>query len=444
MKKNIWKAAVLSLLAVLIMSGCATTVRVQTEQMPALDTSGIRRIAIMPFGTGANTGRLHREMSQYITSVATRQIQQIGHFTLVSPAEIDRLLRNNQSIEGHVDALFSGQISYINVNERSFLEQRRTRDGRVYSVTVFIREADIGFNYYFSRARDGSIIGPVFKRGSASSRGDSSAQLRTAEQLLRGIVDDQLRLLHREIAPHTVTETRRIARGPSGDRLLRSEMNIAHAQVRAGDYRAAINTYLDIFQRHGNITAVLNASFLLEALGDVRAAANLLSAVLAETGSAEVRDALDRQNRILLNQAAVAREFGQTLTGAERVAAHASDEVRRVLPHGARLYIINNAVNDRSLAYDVIDNMSSIFIRSGVNLVERQNIDLILAEKNLQFSGFVSDADIMSIGNLAGANTAVIVSMTGTGAARRLQLRVLDLERGVPVFISDTGEAWRL
>ena len=35
----------------------------------------------------------------------------------------------------------------------------------------------------------------------------------------------------------------------------------------------------------------------------------------------------------------------------------------------------------------------------------------------------------------------VIIAITGTGAARRLQVRVLDLERGVTTLQSDTGEA---
>ena len=108
------------------------------------------------------------------------------------------------------------------------------------------------------------------------------------------------------------------------------------------------------------------------------------------------------------------------------------------------MFIINNATRDQYLINDVIDNMTSAFIRNGISVVERQNIALIIAEQNLQMSGNVSDNEIISIGNLSGANTAVIVSITGAAAARRLQVRVLDLERGITTLQSDTSEAWRL
>jgi hypothetical protein len=59
-------------------------------------------------------------------------------------------------------------------------------------------------------------------------------------------------------------------------------------------------------------------------------------------------------------------------------------------------------------------------------------------------SGFVGDNDFVSIGNLAGANTIVIINITGTGDMRRLQLRVLDIERGIQTLHSDTSDVWKI
>ena len=188
----------------------------------------------------------------------------------------------------------------------------------------------------------------------------------------------------------------------------------------------------------------LNRILLFEALGDTQAASDFLQLVFAETGNSAVQSAISRVNRILSDQAAIASEFASPRTAAERVAAHASDEVQRVLSANARLFIVNNAAREQNLANDIIDNMTSIFIRRGIRLVDRQSIDMIIIEQNFQLTGYVSDHEIMNIGNLAGANSAVIISITGTGAARRLQVRVLDLERGIPILHSDTSEAWRL
>jgi hypothetical protein len=93
---------------------------------------------------------------------------------------------------------------------------------------------------------------------------------------------------------------------------------------------------------------------------------------------------------------------------------------------------------------DVIDNLTASFIRGGITVIDRQSIDLILSEQKFQMSGNVSDNDFVSIGKLAGANTLVIINITGTGTARRLQVRVLDIERGIPTLQSDTSESWRL
>jgi len=92
----------------------------------------------------------------------------------------------------------------------------------------------------------------------------------------------------------------------------------------------------------------------------------------------------------------------------------------------------------------VIDNITADFIRRGVGIVDRENTALIEAEQRYQMSGYVSDNDFVSIGNAAGASTIVVIGITGTGAVRRLQLRVLDIERGIPILQSDTSEAWRL
>jgi hypothetical protein len=91
-----------------------------------------------------------------------------------------------------------------------------------------------------------------------------------------------------------------------------------------------------------------------------------------------------------------------------------------------------------------VDNITSDFIKKNIVVVDRQNMKLIEAEQKLQMSGYVSDKDFVSIGNAAGANPIVVFDIIGTGASRRLQVRVLDLEKGVPLMQSDTSEKWRI
>jgi len=123
---------------------------------------------------------------------------------------------------------------------------------------------------------------------------------------------------------------------------------------------------------------------------------------------------------------------------------HAGREVRRVLPADARVWIHNIAAADRSLADDVVDDMTSAFIRDNITVVERGLIDLIAIEQGIHLDGMVADSDFMSIGNAAGANAIIVVGISGAGALRRLNVRVLDIAAGTVRMQSDTGEAWRL
>ncbi|MCL2194067.1 MAG: hypothetical protein FWB78_11835, partial [Treponema sp.] len=123
---------------------------------------------------------------------------------------------------------------------------------------------------------------------------------------------------------------------------------------------------------------------------------------------------------------------------------HALREIRRVLPVDARLWVHNGATTDRSLANDTADDITAAFIRDNITVVERGLIDLIALEQGIHLDGTVADSDFISIGNAAGANTIIVVVVAGTGALRRLNVRVLDIATGTVRMQSDTGEAWRL
>ena len=91
-----------------------------------------------------------------------------------------------------------------------------------------------------------------------------------------------------------------------------------------------------------------------------------------------------------------------------------------------------------------VDDITAAFIQKGIRLVDRQNAALVQAEQKFQLGGNVSDQEILSIGQAAGANTLVTVSVVPQGRNQRLQIRVMDIERGVPLMQSGSGEEWRI
>jgi len=438
--KDMRKAVTLFVTAILLMAGgCATTIPLEVQRTPTLDTTGIRRIAVMPFEAG-NSG--YQNAASHATSVAEARIRETNHFTLVSASEIQQLRQTRQSIESHVDALFIGRITNISQSTNQRQGQTTNRQtGVTTTYYYYVREVEVSFNYSFMRARDGSLIGPVNKSGRTSVSADSQGDLTSVDTLAAQIINSQLRQLGRDVAPYTIRIARTLETEPSKE--LKPQMKDALEQVKSGNYRVALDSYLAIYNTYKSVAAAINASILYEALGETRTAANFMQEVFSTTGNPRARDVLASLNRELQETAGVAG-YRDTRRQTERVAGHASEEIRKVLPANTRVWIHNNASADQSMVNDVIDNLTSAFLRNGITVIDRESISLIMAEQNFQMGGYVNDNDFVSIGNIAGANTIVIINITGTGAARRLQIRVLDIEKGIPIFQSDTDESWRL
>jgi len=441
--KNIWKFIALPVLLAYALAGCATMVELKVHRPPTLNTSGIKRIAIMPFEY-ASSGSAYSETAQYVTSVAIDRIRELNYFTLVDSSEIERLRRNNQSIENYVDALLIGRIIRVGVQDGTGQYQTTDRQtGVPVTAVYYTREAEIEFSYSLVRARDGSVIGPVSKKGNRSQQSQDTNSLASATALLRPVIDSQLGLISRDLIPYTVTENRVLAEDNSKNKVLKAEMKNASTQVKKGSYKSALESYLEIYQRYNSYAAAENASILYEALGDTQVAANLMQQAFNETGNPRAQDVLARLNKILQDQAVITGNYGDSRGQIEKVAAFASDEILKVLPKNARVWIYNNSYNV-SMTEAVVDNITADFIQKGIGLVDRQNSALVEAEQRFQMSGLASDRDFVSIGNIAGANTIVTIGVSGTGAMRRLQVRVLDIESGVPLMQSDTSEKWEL
>ncbi len=433
------KMAALFALLILVFSGCATRIRIAVERPPVLNTSGIRRVAVMPFEAGA--GPYRRDTARYAATVVIEKISALDYFTLVDYSRVEDARRRNQDIESFVDAVFTGRITRIDAQTSSEQRTRKKSNGEVEEYTIYTTKVEIDFNYSFVRARDGTIIGPVSKQGSSSV--SSQEGYPPAEMILRQVVDSELRYIGRDIAPYTAIETRVFAADKTKDEFLQADMKAALAQVKAGSYKPALNAYLRIYEQYKSLAAAENASNLYEALGDAPSAAALMRKAFAETGNSRARSVLTRLEGILRDQATLANEYGDDRSQMEKVTAFAAGEIQAVLPGNAVVWI-HNSSSGNTMAEAVTDNLIADLIRKGIRVVDRQNAALIEAEQNFQMSGSVSDDDFMSIGNAAGANTIVIAGIAGSGAMRRLQIRVLDIEKRISIMQSDTGARWQL
>jgi tetratricopeptide (TPR) repeat protein len=437
-----WRTITLFVLLILTLTGCGPTkIPVQVERPSTLNTTGIKRIAVMPFEADnpAYTG-----LASYATSAVADRVRETNRFTLVDASEVQRLQRSNQSVENYVDAMFIGRITRaVYDNDAKTTAGWTDKKGRYYPpVTTYYTKVEVEFSYSLKMARDGRLIGPISRKGVGSaSSGDGYP---SAEGLLRNALNSQIALIGQDIAPYKSTELRTFAEDKTGVSTVKTEMKEAMAHVKTQNYKIALESYLGIYERYKSPAAAENASILYEALGDMESALKIMQRVYDDTGNPTAQLVIARLNKNLEDKAKVAAsEQEDTRQPVDKVTAFANEEIQKVLPSEAVVWFYNNSPGN-TMVEAIVDNLTADFIRKGIGIVDRQNTALVEAEQKLQVSGSVNDAEMVKIGNAAGAKAIVIIGIAGSGAVRRLQVRVLDIERNVPIMQSDTDERWQL
>jgi tetratricopeptide (TPR) repeat protein len=435
-----WKTIAPLALLVLTLTSCGSTrIQVEVERPPALNMAGIKRIAVMPFETD---NPFHKDLASYATSAVAEKIRETGRFTLVDASEIRHLRRNGQSVENYVDAMFIGRITRAVKENDSKTSQYKNKKGNISYSTTYYTNVEVEISYSIKMARDGTLIGPISRRGTASAySGDSHP---SAEGLFREALASQIAFIRQDIAPYKSKEMRTFAEDKTGDDAIKAEMKEALAHVKTQNYKLALQAYLGIYERHKSQAAAENASIVYEALGDTESALSIMQKVYDDTGNPAAQSVIARLSKILDDKAKLAAsEREETQNPVDRVTAYASEEIQKVLSSDAVVWLYNNYPGN-TMVDAVVDNLTADFIRQGIGIVDRQNLALIEAEQKRQVSGAVSDAEMVRIGNAAGAKAIVVIGIAGSGAVRRLQVRVLDIERGIPIMQSDTNERWQL
>jgi hypothetical protein len=362
---------------------------------------------------------------------------------MVDSGAVLRAQAGNGSAENLADATFSGQILSVVVNNDTRQGTRKDSEGNIYSYTIYTREVRMNFNYSVKRTRDGTIVGVVNKSGSRNDSNEERGKLKTPEAMVQEIVLDTMRSLARDIAPYTVTEQRRIQKEPSKDKIIKNRAKEAEAMVKVGNYISARDAFLGIYQDTGSIAAAQNVGLLIEFTEGSEAAIAFMQRVLVETGNPIARDEIARLERAMAT-AGLLDAYRDNQSQRDKVIAFAVEEIYSNISAGAKLAVINNSRNERDLAETATLGIIYGLQSKHITLVDRSNRELAETEKNYQLSGNVSDNDIVRIGNEAGVNVFVLVSVTGSGSSRRLSVRVFDVERNTILYQSPLTDEMNL
>jgi hypothetical protein len=399
-----------------------------------MDTNGIERLVVRPFeGPGDR-----QQVAEALTLIFRDKISGTGIFKMV---EYVGYTPNT----GMADAVLTGTVTGYTVKDGSHQVKRIQRsDGQSIEVqvTIYDREVDLEFTYRIINDRDGAVVRNGERKISrtASDSNENRAELRPGLSLARSAAEDALSGFNREVVPWTSTESLRLERGSSKDGgALKARMKEANALVKAGSVKAAQGAYAQIYAETGSLAAGYNAAILAQPLYGLDAAISLMAGLANATGYDKARAGLARLERFRGENAAAAAN--QTGTSARDLAIRkASDGLAAALPAGSRISLLNISRSEKDMADVVVREITDTLIATGkITILDRQNLDLIEAEKQYQSSGEVSDDAYVSIGKMLGVETIVTVSITGSGSQRKLTVRSISVETG-RVLYSDSTE----
>jgi tetratricopeptide (TPR) repeat protein len=434
----VWIIAALAVLC----AGCSTTVAFQVQRPPALNTLGIQRLAVMPFSTTDNSS-LQRQAATWLTNESLFRIQGTNHFTLINAAEIERVRAARGNIEVLADALFNGQVVSTTVQNSSRESSYKDKEGNTIAYTIYEREVQLVFNYSLMRTRDGSMIGPISRTLSTKDSNEKWADLRTTDVMVQSLIQRSMTGLGRDIAPYMVTERRSLMGETSKDKVVKQRTKDANALVKAGSYKTAQNAFAEIYQDTGSFAAAYNAALLIEAQGDREGAVAFLQRVYNDTGNPKATAEIARLQRAIAD-AGLLEAYAANENQRDRVIALMVETLPMVMPANPRIALINNSRNEKELAEIIINGIIDGFVKRNITVVDRNNQYLVEMERNYQYSGNVSDEEMVSLGHEAGVNAFVLVAVTGSGGLRRLSVRMLDVERNTILYQSPQTDEMNL
>jgi hypothetical protein len=405
---------------------CATTTSIMVTKPPVWNTSAIKRIAISPFTSqGSGTSR---QIAQFLTTTAVQNIQDTGKFTLVDYTEITRLEKAGENIADYVDAIFSGTVSRFDAEDRS--ESYQGYGGKTsYS---YYRDVNLEFSYILKRAGDGVIIGQAIREDTATEYSSEKSGLPAAYDIAKTIAVKQLNYLKRDIAPWQIAEKRIFEE----DKMKDPRMKNAKTMLKEKSFRSAYTLYTNIYKDSLNFAAGFNAAICTEILGNIEEAATLMQQLWEDTGNPKAQTELARLQMVIADIAKVNEEYGgETDTIINSAVKQASQELLEKVPAGSRISFVGGKGASQNTLDFILEELSAAAVNTGtITVVDRQQINTIIAEQRFQLSGEVSDETAVSIGRLSGSEIIVSCSITGASSQRRLRVRAITVETGVILY----------
>jgi TolB-like protein len=113
----------------------------------------------------------------------------------------------------------------------------------------------------------------------------------------------------------------------------------------------------------------------------------------------------------------------------EAIKLSGNDILNNINEQNISVAVINVQSNSPSLSQYIVDELIFVLVKNkNLTIVDRQETEIILQERNFQLSGEVSDESAQSIGKTLGVKLIITGSIINTGTSYRLRVKLLSVE----------------
>ena len=111
----------------------------------------------------------------------------------------------------------------------------------------------------------------------------------------------------------------------------------------------------------------------------------------------------------------------------------AAEKTAAELPEGSRVAVLAFESGSDALSAYIIEEFNGALFDMGVEVADRNNLELVYQEQNFQMSGDVSDESALSIGKFLGADIVITGQLTPFADTYRFRVTALSVETSARV-----------
>lgn len=304
MKKKLF---ILAIVTAVLLTSCATSVSVKVTRPAELDMNGAKTIAVLPFqpssghlfrGRGSRHDLLayffgfrdihpdERDSIELLESEIQKLLANSDDLTLVNSYVVRRELEDGK--DPSCDAYLTGQIlDYVFYFDEHDIKVKDD-EGHHYE-TQYTSVAKIKILYQIVDARTNEVI--AFRE--ASFRNESAGYSHRSDcprgyELLRYDLKSLAANISRQVQPYDVYVSLTLL----DDKEKNEENKIANELADNGLIQESLERYTAFYEKTGNFVAGYNAALLMQALGDLDGAEQLMSELVNDTADKKAISAL--------------------------------------------------------------------------------------------------------------------------------------------------------